>query len=170
MFLHSKTRQLDCRDLVRLSSEEPIDVPPLAPRGITWTPQEQPQANCQIAFLAPKERDALAAKLLNKCNVCGARISSYCSPRCFLEPDGAMQSRFYCINGNGGRNCFNERHVNDQPTNRIPIRGIVGRCTKCSVGLSRFYCNKCNKRYCLLNNKECFYSPEHAENCVAYTM
>lgn len=122
---------------------------------------------CRFECLPTEERERSAAKLTNKCKICDARTSYYCSPRCFLEPAGSGQESrtFYCLNGNGNRNCFYESHAEEQPTNQIPIYGASGRCAKCLKGFTRFYCNQCDKRYCVLNRKGCFYSPDHLDEC-----
>lgn len=187
-FIYSKGPRLDYNDLLRISSEEPVGSLPAAPTTVlqwqpqaigmptsTTNPQRQEQVarttttvttssqNCQVAFLSTEERVRYADKLLNTCNNCEARISSYCFPRCFMSESDTKQ--FYCLNGNGGRNCFLDKHEPNQPDNRIPVRGTFGRCHKCKKGQSRFSCNKCENRFCLLNANGCFYSNEHLDNC-----
>lgn len=185
IFSCSKGPRLDYHDLLQISSQEPGRPLPNAPTTVlAWKPQaaqsttpntssqQQEQAArmtetatqyCQIAFLPTEERKRYAEKLLNTCNNCGARISSYCFPRCVMNESDSKQ--FFCLNGNGGRNCFHDTHAPNQPNSRIPVRSELGRCHKCKKGLSRFSCSKCGKRFCLINGNECFYSNEHLQNC-----
>lgn len=175
----SKVPRLDYRELLRISSETPERCLPRANSTVlAWQPhlaqtqatpstsaqQEQSTAtqHCQIAFLSTEERIRYSDKYLNTCNNCEARVWSYCYPRCFLQNE-SDDKQFYCLTAN--RNCFNEKHERIQPDNRIPVHCSVSRCHKCKMGSSRFKCNQCDKRFCLINGKGCFYSAEHIEDC-----
>lgn len=174
----SKGPKLDYRDILRVSSYEPETAPPPAPLGpLLWMPpmptpststqQEsaEPTHHCQIAFLSTEDRVQYSNSYLNRCNNCDARVFSYCYPRCYLrdDSDDPNQKNFYCLSEK--RNCFDDTHAIVQLDNRIPVHCTISRCHKCKSGSSRFKCNKCNKRFCLLNGKQCFYSSAHLEDC-----
>lgn len=187
-YIFSKGPPLDCRDLLRVSSNVPLRDPPAMPEIILpWEPspgaaqQEQQEdndqhqdndqeeedghAHCRVAFLPTDERIEQTKTKTNRCSKsgCGAIVSSYCSPRCFLLDEQEGGQTFYCLRGD--RNCFYEAHATLQPRNRLPVHCTVSICHKYKVSSSRFKCSQCDNRYCLLNGKGCFYSQDHYQQC-----